>query len=85
MTANTEYADKPGYDAEGYPVRSVGNGLLSHHWAGPGVTGAPDASAMRDYTIGATLNAVSTAATYHVIDGAWVPTGGTVANLYGAA
>jgi len=83
MATNPQYANEPGYDQYGYPVRSVGNGLISHQWAGTGLGGAPDAANFSDFTVGADSGGVGTGLVYHVINGSWVPVGATIANLYG--
>ena len=68
--------------APGKPV-SVTNGLISYHWTSADDTDAPIATSLADYTIGLASDGATAGAVYHVIDGAWVATGATVANLYG--
>lgn len=61
----------------------VSNGLISYHWTSADDADAPTATSLADYTIGLASDGASTGVVYHVIDGAWVSTGATVANLYG--
>ena len=63
---------------------SVANSMITVHWAGAGTTSAPVATNLPNYTIGVNAGGITTADVYHVIDGAWVDTGASVANLYGA-
>jgi hypothetical protein len=62
----------------------IANSLISYHWAGADDTSAPDATDLNDYVVGISADGASTGIVYHVIDGAWVSTTATVANLYGA-
>ena len=62
----------------------VGGSLISYHWPGAGTGNAPDPTDFFNYTIGADSNAVAGATIYHVVDGAWVSLGVTVAQLHGA-
>jgi len=59
------------------------NTLISYVWTGAGTTSAPDPATFANYTIGINSDGVSSGNVYHVIDGAWVDTGATVATLYG--
>ena len=61
----------------------VSNGLISYHWTSIDDTDAPTATSLADYTIGLASDGAAAGVVYHVIDGAWVSTGATVANLYG--
>ena len=62
--------------------------ILSAIWAGAIDTNAPDPELFGEGQIGANESGISTGLTYHVVGAvdskAWVLTGGTVANLYGA-
>jgi len=62
----------------------VANSLISYQWAGAGTTNAPDPATLSDFIVGVNNGGISSANVYHVIDGAWVDTGATVANLFGA-
>jgi hypothetical protein len=68
----------------GAPGMMVSNGLITYVWAGAGTINAPNAAAFPDFVIGVNSDGASTGLVYHVINGAWVATGATVANLYGA-
>lgn len=57
---------------------------ISYFWTGSGITNAPDATGFKDGILGANSDGISTGAIYHVVDGVWIATGATVANLYGA-
>ena len=61
----------------------VANSLISYHWTSADDTDAPDATSIPDYTVGAASDGAAAGIIYHVIDGAWVSTTATVANLYG--
>lgn len=61
----------------------VANSLISYHWTSADATDAPDATNLADYLVGAASDGATGGAVYHTIDGAWVATGATVANLYG--
>lgn len=67
----------------GAALVNITNTLISYHWAGADDTNAPDATDLPDYIVGVSASGASTGVVYHVIDGAWVSTGATVANLYG--
>ena len=69
--------------AEPYNTTFIFKSLINVHWAGSTTTNAPDAADFPDYYIGANNGGISTANVYHVIDGVWVDTGATVANLFG--
>ena len=62
---------------------AVTNSVISYHWAGAGTTNAPDATSLPNYVVGVNTDGAATGLVYHVINGAWVPTGADVANLYG--
>ena len=62
----------------------VANSLISYHWTSVDASGAPDATSFADYTVGVGADGAATGIVFHVIDGAWVSTTATVANLYGA-
>ena len=62
---------------------TVTNGLISYHWTSADATDAPTATNLADYTIGLASDGATAGVVYHVIDGGWVSTGATVANLYG--
>lgn len=68
---------------DGKALVSVANAIISEVWAGAGTTNAPDATDYANFIIGVNNGGASTANVYHVINGAWVDTGATVANLYG--
>lgn len=57
---------------------------VQHVWAGAGTTAAPDPSGMANFTVGVNQGGVTAADVYWVINGAWVDTGASVANLFGA-
>ena len=61
---------------------------LAAVWTSANATDAPPAANFVDGAIGAAGNGANDAITYHVVNIAgtksWVPTGATVANLYGA-
>lgn len=57
---------------------------ISYFWTATGLTNAPDPAGFKNGILGADLDGISTAAVYHVVEGTWVATGATVANLYGA-
>jgi len=59
--------------------------LIERFWSGAGIGNAPAADNLPTGMIGADTDGVSTGLTYHVINKAWVATGGTVAQLYGGA
>ena len=61
----------------------VRNSLISYHWTSADDTDAPTATNFADYTVGIASDGVAAGLVYHVIDGAWVPTGADVQNLYG--
>lgn len=61
----------------------VSNSLVTYYWSGADDTNAPDASGLADFTVGVSADGASTGLVYHVINGNWVDTGATVANLYG--
>ena len=58
--------------------------MVAAIWAGAGTGGAPDASNYADGQIGVDSGGAAAGLSYHVFNSAWVATGGTVANLYGA-
>lgn len=62
---------------------AVANSLISYHWTSADDTDAPDATGFADYLVGVASDGATGGAVYHTIDGAWVATGTTVANLYG--
>lgn len=68
-------------DGSAYVV--VANSLISYHWTSADDTDAPDATNFADYVVGVASDGATGGAVYHVIDGGWVATGTTVANLYG--
>lgn len=53
-------------------------------WSGSGIGGAESAADLRNGVLGADSDGITTAQVYHVVNGSWVATGATVANLYGA-
>jgi len=59
--------------------------LIERYWAGSGSGNAPAADNLPTGMIGADNNGASTGLTYHVVNKAWVATGGTVQQLYGGA
>jgi len=61
----------------------ISNSMISYHWAGAALTNAPDPTDFPNYQIGINADGASTGNVYHTIDGAWVDTGATVAQLYG--
>jgi hypothetical protein len=61
------------------------NGLISYHWASADATDAPDATNLKNYTLGAASGATENGLIYQVIDGAWVSTGAIMAGLNGTA
>lgn len=58
---------------------------IERFWAGSGLTNAPTATNLPTGMVGADLAGISTGLTYHVVNGAWVATGGTVQQYYGGA
>lgn len=56
---------------------------ISHFWSGSGPGSAPPADKLRNGVLGADNNGISTGTVYHIVDGVWISTGATVANLYG--
>jgi len=72
------------YDSDTETARVVvANSLISYHWTSADDTDAPDATNFADYLVGVASDGATGGAVYHTIDGAWVATGATVANLYG--
>ena len=69
--------------SDGYAYVFTVNNLISYHWTSADDTDAPTATALPDYVIGVASDGVAAGLVYHVIDGAWVPTGADVQNLYG--
>ena len=89
MPKMVEYYDNDGNKFYIPTVATAKGALISVTWTGAGNTGAPDPELYGDNEIGADLDGISTALTYHV-QGAggskvWTPTGATVKNLYGGA
>ena len=70
-------------DTDGAAHVLVSNSLISYHWTSADDTDAPTATALPDYVVGVASDGATAGAVYHVIDGGWVATGSTVANLYG--
>ena len=58
--------------------------MIAAFWTGAGATSAPDANLYANGQIGSDSDGVTSGLTYHAVNGSWVATGGTVANLYGA-
>lgn len=59
--------------------------LIERFWTSADATDAPDAANLPTGMIGAASDGVAAGLTYHVVNKAWVATGGTVAQLYGGA
>lgn len=59
--------------------------LIQYYWAGAGDGNAPAATNLADFTYGVSQNGASNGELYWVINGAWVNTGASVANIHGAS
>jgi len=84
LVAKTSGGTKPSED-----IYSTNNGLhvsgvaIPIFWTGSGTGGAPSATNLRSGTLGADSDGIATGIIYHVVNGSWVSTTATVANLYG--
>lgn len=56
---------------------------VRHVWSSTGSTNAPDAKQLPNFTVGVNNDGATAANVYWVINGSWVDTGATVANLFG--
>lgn len=76
--------EKTSQNKEAIRAKIADAALIAVFWTGSGLSSAPDAGGYGSGQIGADSDGVAAGLTYHVVNNAWVATGGTVANLYGA-
>lgn len=62
---------------------NITNSIVCYVWSGAGTGNAPDATTIPNFTVGVDAGGAATGVLWWVINGTWVTTTATVANLYG--